>query len=36
MDAAVTEPSPMAKASDESPRENFDDEGDSMSQSAGR
>src|SRR5215510_6942883 len=26
MDKAVTEPSPMAKSSDESPRENFDDE----------
>jgi small subunit ribosomal protein S6 len=36
MDAAVTEPSPMAKASDESPRENFDDDDDSMSQSADR
>ena len=30
MDAAVTEPSPMAKASDESARENFDDDGDDM------
>jgi small subunit ribosomal protein S6 len=28
MDAAVTEPSPMAKSSDENPRENFDDEDD--------
>jgi small subunit ribosomal protein S6 len=31
MDAAVTDPSPMAKASDESPRENFDDEEESAS-----
>ena len=31
MDAAVTEPSPMAKSSDESPRENFDDEEESAS-----
>jgi small subunit ribosomal protein S6 len=34
MDAAVTEPSPMAKSSDENPRENFDDEDDSVSASA--
>ena len=26
MDAAVTEPSPMAKSSDENPRESFDDD----------
>ena len=34
MDAAVTEPSPMAKASDENPRESFDDDDDSQSASA--
>jgi small subunit ribosomal protein S6 len=36
MDAAVTEPSPMAKASDENARESFDDDGDDLPASADR